>query len=1026
MTERVVVLVDMDCFYVQVEERDHPHIKGVPAAVVQYNAWKGGGIIAVNYEARAAGVKRSMRGDEARAKCPNIHLIVVPVSRGKADLTKYREAGKEVLQVLSEFTDRIERASIDEAYLDLSEVVREKLGRMGSGGGGEEEKVTLGSLPSTWVIDNADNKDQSDEKEARRNRGLHKWLAKIYEGLDEEESPTPEHPHWDALRLICAAKICEEMRAAVLQQTGFKCSAGIAHNKMLAKLTCGLHKPNQQTLLPQGAVQGLWEGMEVGRVRNLGGKLGDTLTEDLGCTTMAHLAAISLPQLRGRFDDKTAFWLHNLGKGIDHEQVTSRQLPKSIGCSKNFMGREALNTREKVEKWTCSLVEELCERLEVDQKANKRRAKTLTVGARLDGDERWTSFSRSCPLPCYVPERITRLILSLLHHTNQAPNREISWIPSIKLISLSASKFEDWEGASSGNIQSMFKKAAALNTSKLMAEKVDTSFSEDGTALSPQVSGTAAHYNSVVIDKTTTHKNNSMNAEATAHIDDSVIGGTVCSDSSSDINKSAADNGKGGIQTTSPGSSFFKNFILKRQKKLNNGDDEEVKSKDNSCSPVKPCTIGSTCSNDDDGDDNLDLLVNCLENDGDNSNDCEADLDTTFCEDLETLSSSIEVIVVEENPDKRQNRTSISLSPDLFSSNGSNECGDIIKQNEDFTKCSRKDALPNISLESHAEASEKYTTPNKADGSVGPSNLVSRKYTSSKPLISSSNPSLSPENTDQSLCQVSVEELFPNLDDFDSSLLPFLPDGLREKVVVKLAQRKTNLQTSSDGDIEILKFVQKSPSKNSRLLKSSMCNTPHKHTNLASAVGEGSKKNETKECQRQEECRDLELKRVCESITKDDGGSSSESQNHTNPGGESTSKCQSRSKNSAEKFNEYQNDVKSSGGVASNCQGVLNQDETDQNGAHEGRESDTVGCRECGKRISPFDLPEHLDFHVALKLQSDLRHEEGQGGLVGPGNPRPGSKTVPTKRNRSKKRGRPSKGDMESHKLQKIDTFFTR
>lgn len=46
-------------------------------------------------------------------------------------------------------------------------------------------------------------------------------------------------------------------------------------------------------------------------------------------------------------------WLHNMGKGIDHEPVTSRQLPKSIGCGKNFMGREALNTREKVSRARC-------------------------------------------------------------------------------------------------------------------------------------------------------------------------------------------------------------------------------------------------------------------------------------------------------------------------------------------------------------------------------------------------------------------------------------------------------------------------------------------------------------------------------------------------------------------------------------------------------------------------------------------------------------------------------------------------
>ena len=58
--------MDMDCFYCQVEARDDPALVGVPSAVVQYNDWKGGGIIAVNYEARAKGVTRMMRGDEAK------------------------------------------------------------------------------------------------------------------------------------------------------------------------------------------------------------------------------------------------------------------------------------------------------------------------------------------------------------------------------------------------------------------------------------------------------------------------------------------------------------------------------------------------------------------------------------------------------------------------------------------------------------------------------------------------------------------------------------------------------------------------------------------------------------------------------------------------------------------------------------------------------------------------------------------------------------------------------------------------
>ena len=46
-------------------------------------------IIAVGYEARACGVTRNMRGDDAKQKCPSITLVHVPEVRGKADLTKY-------------------------------------------------------------------------------------------------------------------------------------------------------------------------------------------------------------------------------------------------------------------------------------------------------------------------------------------------------------------------------------------------------------------------------------------------------------------------------------------------------------------------------------------------------------------------------------------------------------------------------------------------------------------------------------------------------------------------------------------------------------------------------------------------------------------------------------------------------------------------------------------------------------------------------------------------------------------------
>lgn len=67
------------------------------------------------------------------------------------------------------------------------------------------------------------------------------------EHLAEEDQESFEKSD---IKLLIASSIVNEIRAEVLEKTGFQCSAGIAHNKILAKLVCGLNKPNKQTLLP--------------------------------------------------------------------------------------------------------------------------------------------------------------------------------------------------------------------------------------------------------------------------------------------------------------------------------------------------------------------------------------------------------------------------------------------------------------------------------------------------------------------------------------------------------------------------------------------------------------------------------------------------------------------------------------------------------------------------------------------------------------------------------------------------------
>jgi len=440
-------LIDMDCFYCQVESRLDSSLVGLPMAVVQYNAWKGGGIIAVNYEARDFGVTRNMRGDAAREKCADIKLVKVPEVRGKADLSKYRNAGREVIEVLLTFDGAVvERASVDEAYIDLTKMVDDRLNR-GGGGGGAGEDFGGGGIEPEEHLKNTYVGKHSREK-------LVEWIGQVQNG-DNSESDND-------LRLAVGAVIVEEMRAAVYRKTQFRCSAGIAHNKMLAKLACGLNKPNKQTVLPRSQQGDLFSGLKVTKLRGLGGKLGDTVVEHLHCQTVADLSQLTLAQLRNHFDEKTARWLHDVGQGLDHEPVKERDLPKSIGCGKNFRGPEMLGTKQKVEHWMGQLVEELVERLDKDKEDNKRLARSLHVSVGLDGGP-GGHVSRAGPLNAssYQVAMIAKQCLSLIAKTNESSDG-VSWIPKLRNITIAATKFQDLaKHANTSSITSFFNKAAA-------------------------------------------------------------------------------------------------------------------------------------------------------------------------------------------------------------------------------------------------------------------------------------------------------------------------------------------------------------------------------------------------------------------------------------------------------------------------------------------------------------------------------------------------------------------------------------
>ncbi|CAM4724930.1 unnamed protein product [Leuciscus chuanchicus] len=443
--ERVIALVDMDCFYVQVEQRLNPELKNKPCVVAQYKTWKGGGIIAVSYEARAHGVTRNMWADDARTLCPDLQVARVRESHGKADLTHYREASVEVIEVMSRFAV-IERASIDEAYMDLTASVQERLKHTGV------RDITPQLLSNTHVqgFPQIHSGDPSEDKEALRAAGLHQWLDHLSSSSSSAD-----------LCLALGALIVEETRAAVEKHTGFRCSAGISHNKVLAKLACGLNKPNRQTVIPLGSVPQLFNTLPIRKIRNLGGKLGTSITETLGVENMGDLTQFSKIQLEQLFGEKTGPWLFDLCRGIEFEPVKPRHLPKSIGCSKNFPGKTSLATKQQVQHWLHQLALELEERLGKDRDMNGRVAKQLTVGVRQAGDKRASSFSRCCALVRYDATKMTSDSFAIIKSLNTAGSHQEAWSPALTCLHLSASKFSDVPSSSSGGMTSFLSSDAS-------------------------------------------------------------------------------------------------------------------------------------------------------------------------------------------------------------------------------------------------------------------------------------------------------------------------------------------------------------------------------------------------------------------------------------------------------------------------------------------------------------------------------------------------------------------------------------
>lgn len=158
----------MDAFFASVEQRDNPEYRGKP--VVVGGSPQGRGVVAAaSYESRKYGIHSAMPAAQAVKRCP--HAIFV-----KPRFDVYKEVSHQIRDIFFEYTDLVEPLSLDEAYLDVTENLKEN--------------------PSATLIAKEIKQRIRDKTDLVASAGVsfNKFLAKIASDLDKPDGLSIIHP----------------------------------------------------------------------------------------------------------------------------------------------------------------------------------------------------------------------------------------------------------------------------------------------------------------------------------------------------------------------------------------------------------------------------------------------------------------------------------------------------------------------------------------------------------------------------------------------------------------------------------------------------------------------------------------------------------------------------------------------------------------------------------------------------------------------------------------------------------------
>lgn len=328
---QIIACIDMDAYYAQAEARRLGFLDSVPLGVKQWN-----GLIAVSYSARKYGVSRFTTVEEAQSLCPKIRLPHVDTYKvdengkivlssiadkfrahnravEKVTLDYYRKESKKIFEVIKGNFKKVEIASIDEVFIDLTEEI---------------------------------NKEIS----SRHNHEKKQWEGIVL----GEENPQIDENNEEEIRMLIGADLINKTRKEIYEKYKYTCSAGISYNKLLAKLASGINKPNNQTIILRRLMPFCIGECKISKLRLFGGKVSQ-IFEKKSINLVSDALKLTREDLKGLFNsDEDVDYIYERLRGVDYEEVkTAESIIKGLKTktilSQKTMGKKPAKNMSDLE-----------------------------------------------------------------------------------------------------------------------------------------------------------------------------------------------------------------------------------------------------------------------------------------------------------------------------------------------------------------------------------------------------------------------------------------------------------------------------------------------------------------------------------------------------------------------------------------------------------------------------------------------------------------------------------------------------